>query len=33
MTAATRTNLRRERRLEGIAKAKADGIYAGNCLD
>ena len=23
------TNLRRERQLEGIAKAKADGIYAG----
>ena len=23
------TNLRRERQLEGIAKAKAEGVYAG----
>jgi DNA invertase Pin-like site-specific DNA recombinase len=24
------TNLRRERQMEGIAKARAEGIYAGN---
>jgi DNA invertase Pin-like site-specific DNA recombinase len=24
------TNLRRERQMEGIARAKADGVYAGN---